>query len=350
MKPQKKNYPPIFPQPAAAEVTQIADGFYWARFSLPFALDHVNVWLLDGGEDGISIIDSGFNDAPTIAQWEALFAAAPLKGRAVENLFFTHFHPDHFGLAGWLHNKTGARVQMTPGEWRMVQSLTDADNVERLEQLYRPYYNHAGVAEDVLEKLLNRRMGYRSVIHPPPPSIETVHPAQTVILGGHAWRIIGGYGHSPEHASLYCAEEKLFIAGDMVLPFITPNISYFPGNAPGHDPVNLYMETLEAIRAEVPDDVLVLPSHGIPFRGLHERVEDILAHHHHRLDKLSQVLAEGPQTGYAAMQGLFAHRQLKSGDVFFALGETIAHLVYEVRRGNVVEKFEENKIIYQRAS
>lgn len=349
MKPAKKEYPPIFTQPAAGETTKIIDGLYWARFSLPFALDHVNVWLLDNGEGGWSIIDSGFNDGPTIAQWEAIFTQGVLAKGAVENLFFTHFHPDHFGLAGWLHGKTGASVQMTPGEWRMVQSLTDPDNVERLEQLYRPYYNHAGVDEDVLEKLLNRRMGYRSVIHPPPLHTEAVHPGQTVALGGRAWKIIGGYGHSPEHASLYNAADKILIAGDMVLPFITPNISYFPGNPPGHDPVDLYMETLKAIRAEVPDDVLVLPSHGIPFRGLHERIDDILAHHRHRLDKLSDVLSRGPQTGYAAMQGLFAHRQLKSGDVFFALGETMAHLVYEVRRGNVVERFEENRIIYQRA-
>jgi len=345
LKPLKKEYPPIFPQPAATETVEIAEGIFWLRFTLPFALDHINIWLLDGGAAGWTIIDSGFHDAPTIAQWEAVFANL-LKDRPVECLFITHFHPDHFGLAGWLQKKTGAGIRMTPAEWRMVQTLTDEDSVERLEHLYRPYYSHAGVAEDMMEKLLNRRTGYRSIIHPPPLQIEAVHPQQTVMLGGRTWQIIGGYGHSPEHASLYSAEDNIFIAGDMVLPFITPNISYFPGNPPGHDPVDLYMETLNRIRDTVPDNALVLPSHGIPFRGLHERIDEILGHHSLRLDKLAQVLSIGPQTGYTAMQGLFAHRELKSGDVFFALGETMAHLVYGVRRGNVIEKFEENRILY----
>ncbi|MFN7113232.1 MAG: MBL fold metallo-hydrolase [Alphaproteobacteria bacterium] len=349
MKPLKKDYAPIFPQPVATETVEIAAGIFWLRFSLPFALDHINIWLLDGGTSGWSIIDSGFDDAPTRAQWEVVFANR-LSGKPVENLFMTHFHPDHFGLAGWLQHKTAAPVQMTPGEWRMVQTLTDEDSLERLEQLYRPYYTHAGVSEDVLEKLLNRRTGYRNIIHPPPSDISAVHPGQTVMLGGRLWQIIGGYGHSPEHASLYSTEDNILIAGDMVLPFITPNISYFPGNAPGHDPVDLYMETLLHIRATVPDDALILPSHGIPFRGLHERIDAILGHHEARLDKLAQVLSAGPQTSYTAMQGLFAHRQLTSGDVFFALGETMAHLVYGVRRGHVIETFNENKILYKSAA
>jgi glyoxylase-like metal-dependent hydrolase (beta-lactamase superfamily II) len=345
----KKEYAPIFSQPAATETIEVAKGIFWLRFSLPFALDHINIWLLDGGDAGWSIIDSGFHDAATHAQWEAVFADR-LFGKPVETLFMTHFHPDHFGLAGWLQEKTGAPIEMTPGEWRMVQTLTDEDSVERLEQLYRPYYTHAGVAEDVLEKLLNRRTGYRNIIHPPPSETMAVHPGQNVSLGGRLWQIIGGYGHSPEHASLYNAEDNILIAGDMVLPFITPNISFFPGNPPGHDPVDLYMETLLRIRATVPDNALILPSHGIPFRGLHDRIDAILAHHDARLDKLAEVLSSGPQTGYTAMQGLFAHRQLASGDVFFALGETMAHLVYGVRRGHVVETFNENRILYQTAA
>lgn len=346
---KKTTYPDLFPLPAAGEITRITDNLGWIRFNLPFALDHVNVWLLDGGADGWTIIDSGFNDAPTLNSWEKLFTG-PLAQKPVEKLFMTHFHPDHFGLAGYLHSKTEAPVYMTPGEWRMVQHLTDDDSVERLEQLYRPYYTHAGVDDDMLEKLLNRRMGYRNVIHTPPPETQAVHPEQTITLAGRQWEIIGGYGHSPEHASLYCATEGLFIAGDMVLPFITPNISYFPGNPPGHDPVALYIDTLTRIRARVPDDVLVLPSHGIPFRGLHARIDAILAHHHARLEKLESILAPAPLSGYAVMQALFAHRELKSGDIFFALGETVAHLIYLVRRSKVVENFKENQILYHLAA
>lgn len=342
-------YPDLFPLPQAGRTSEVAAGLRWARFNLPFALDHVNVWLLDGGADGWTVVDTGFNDEPTRAQWDSVFETT-IGTRPVEKIFMTHFHPDHFGLTGWLHQKTQAPVFMTPGEWQMVQHLTDDDSAGRLEQIYRPHYRHAGLGEDMLEKLMTRRTGYRSVISPPPPQTEAVHPDDTVTLAGRRWDIIGGYGHSPEHASLYCADDALFIAGDMVLPFITPNISYFPGHPPGHDPLALYMDTLARIRVQVPDDVLVLPSHGIPFRGLHARIAAIQAHHEERLQRLAAILADRPLTAYGAMQQLFAHRSLNTGDIFFALGETLAHLIYDVRRGKIVETLAENKILYHRAA
>jgi glyoxylase-like metal-dependent hydrolase (beta-lactamase superfamily II) len=333
--------------PAAGTTLEVAPGLHWLRFSLPFALDHINVWLLDGPK-GWTIIDSGFNQAESIAEWEQVLAAQ-MPPEKIENIFITHFHPDHFGLAGWLADKNkNATIHMTPAEWHMVQALTDPDSADRLEEIYRPYYTQSGVPDDLLETLIDRRMGYKKIIHAPPAAVSHVHPDDTITLAGRDWQIIGGYGHSPEHASLYNAKDNILIAGDMVLPYITPNISFFPGNSQGEDPVGAYLDTLARIADAVPDDALVLPSHGIPFQGLRKRTDQITAHHHQRLEKLHAVLKDnGPQTGYAAMQGLFAHRELKTGDVFFALGETLAHLIYSLRRGEVIETMEEGRILYQ---
>lgn len=335
--------------PDQGQTIEVAPGIHWLRFPLPFALDHINLWLLEGS-DGWTIIDSGFNQPDILAHWETVFANL-LQAKPVEKILITHFHPDHFGLAGWLHKKTEAPVLMTPGEWHMVQSLTDPDSADRLEQIYRPYYQDAGVPADVLEALIDRRMGYNRVIHSVPPDVTHIHAHDIIMLAGRDWQIIDGYGHSPEHASLYNAKDNILIAGDMVLPFITPNISFFPGNAPGSDPVAEYMDTLDRIAAAVPNDALVLPSHGKPFQGyLHDRITVIKDHHHKRLDKLHSVLAEsGPMTAYDAMRGLFAHRELKQGDIFFALGETLAHLVYSHKRGKVIESMKKGRILYRLA-
>ncbi|HEX2753053.1 MAG TPA: MBL fold metallo-hydrolase [Alphaproteobacteria bacterium] len=335
--------------PEQGQTIEVAPGIHWLRFPLPFALDHINLWLLDG-PDGWTIVDSGFNQPEIISNWEGIFDAL-LHQKPVEKIFITHFHPDHFGLTGWLAQKTDAPVFITPGEWQMVQALTDPDSADRLEQIYRPYYQNAGVPADVLEALIDRRMGYKRVIHSVPSAVHHIHAGDMIALGGRGWQVIDGYGHSPEHASLYNAEDNILIAGDMVLPFITPNISFFPGHAPGSDPVAEYMSTLDRIAVAVPNDALVLPSHGKPFQGyLHDRIAAIKDHHIKRLDKLHDVLATGGSlSAYDAMQGLFAHRELKQGDIFFALGETLAHLVYSHKRGKVIETMEKGRILYRMA-
>jgi glyoxylase-like metal-dependent hydrolase (beta-lactamase superfamily II) len=87
--------------------------------------------------------------------------------------------------------------------------------------------------------------------------------------------VITGFGHSPEHASLYCEELRVLISGDMVLPRISTNVSVFAIEPEGN-PLQLYLDSLGKF-ADLPDDTLVLPSHGKPFRGLHTRIAQLRA-------------------------------------------------------------------------
>lgn len=321
---------------------EITSGLFRVRMPLPFELSHINLWLLRGAK-GWSIIDTGFNYGETLAYWSNIFGSffAPLP---VENIFVTHFHPDHFGLAGQLSRQTGVTLRMTAGEIGMVRGLMDTDG---LKHLYEPYYTEAGVSGTLFDKMIEKRLMYRKIVSDPPDTVETVKLGDSVTLGDRVWRLTGGGGHSPEHACLYAAADGIFIAGDVVLPGITPNISFFPGHGPEHDPLADYFATLETVRRDVPDDVLVLPSHGEPFRGLHSRIDQIRVHHEGRLRKVREICLPAPQTALQVMESLFSHRELTSADLFFALGETLAHLVHDEKQGKVAKVIKDGVAFYR---
>ena len=136
------------------------------------------------------------------------------------------------------------------------------------------------------------------------------------------FRIIVGFGHAPEHASLYCEDDRLLIAGDMVLPRISTNVSVFDLE-PDADPLPRYLRSLDRLLL-LPADTLVLPSHGKPFIGLHQRIGQ---QHRHHADRLDEVLAAcvTPQTAASIVPVLFK-RSLDSHQITFALGESLAHL------------------------
>jgi len=142
-------------------------------------------------------------------------------------------------------------------------------------------------------------------------------------IGKHQWTCHVGYGHAPEHMSLHCPDLGVLISGDMVLPRISTNVSVIDIE-PEADPLPLYLDSLERMRA-LPQDTLVLPSHGRPFRGLHTRVDQLQAHHDERFAELMSACAEAPQSA-ADLLGVLFKRKLDLHQTTFAMGESIAHL------------------------
>ena len=143
-------------------------------------------------------------------------------------------------------------------------------------------------------------------------------------VGGRDWRVIVGMGHAPEHACLYCAELRLLIAGDQILPKITPNVALSAAE-PDTNPLGLFLDSLARIRT-LPSDTLVLPSHGYPFRGLHERIDEMSRHHHQRLDALLAACEE--QRSAADLLSVLFDRELDAHQMMFAMGESLSHLAY----------------------
>jgi glyoxylase-like metal-dependent hydrolase (beta-lactamase superfamily II) len=155
---------------------------------------------------------------------------------------------------------------------------------------------------------------------------------ERLAIGGRAWRVIAGYGHAPEHASLHCEALGLAISGDMLLPSISTNVSVWPIDPEG-DPLGLFLQSIRRY-GELAADTLVLPSHGLPFRGARLRVKQLEQHHATRLAELYEACAEAPRSAADVLELLF-RRKLDTHQMFFAMGEAIAHLHYLERAGGL---------------
>lgn len=315
--PASLSYPWDAP-PAGGTVREIAPGILWARFPLPFALDHVNLWLLADGPGWLAV-DAGFNNAECRELWDALLAG-PLAGAPLMRLLVTHMHPDHMGLAGWLVTRTGAEFLASQADWLSARMLT-VDHSPDLIDSYRAFYRAAGIDGELHETLSQRGNAYKRSVALVPPRYRRVRAGDEIAIGGRAWRVIVGEGHAPEQLCLYCADLNLLIAADQILPRISPNVSIWPHD-PLADPLGLFLESMDRFRP-LPDDVLVLPSHGLPFHGLHARLDELAAHH---ADRLNDAVAacRTPQTLRDLVAVLFP-RALDPHQLMFAVGEAAAH-------------------------
>jgi len=306
--------------PAAGELIQLAAGIGWTRSPVPGSLNHINLWVLDDGE-GIALVDSGLNMPAAREAWEALFAG-PLAGRAVTRVICTHFHPDHLGLAGWLCERFGVRLWMTRGEWLFARMLTtdirDAPPAEAFA-----YWRAAGWSEARIAEEAAKGWGrFAAMVSPVPVSMVRIQDGESLRVGGRSWRIVTGCGHSPEHACLVDDDGKIMIAGDQVLPRITSNVSLSLSEPEG-DPLGDWLASIAKLR-QLPDDLLVLPSHGEPFTGLHARLDALAEGHRGRLDALHAHIAE-PRRALDCFTILFG-RKIDEGSLGLATGEAMAHL------------------------
>ncbi len=312
------------PPPGAA--TAVAPGILWLRMPLPFALDHINLWLVEESR-GWTLVDCGYGDAPTRALWEQHFAAT-LGGRPLTRIIATHYHPDHAGNAAWLAGRFGCGVAMTSAEYLTAHAIAGQTSGYALADTIALFARH-GMHADHLAALDGRGNAYRRGVPELPFAFERMLDRDALTLGGASWRVIEGHGHSPEHASLHCAERALLVSGDMLLPRITTNVSVWPAE-PDADPLGRFLDSLAAFEA-LPADTLVLPSHGLPFRGIATRVGQLRDHHAARLDELVAAVAtlaaaSGAPVSAADVVPVLFRRELDLQQRFFAMGEAIAHL------------------------
>src|SRR5690348_5554642 len=311
-------YPfPEVPPPGTSR--EVAPGVRWLSMPLPFQLDHINLWLLDD-EDGTTIVDTGIADARTRELWERIFATL----KTVKRVILTHYHPDHAGNAAWICGRFGVELWTTQGEYLTAHAVR-ASAAGYTGEAVLDVFRRNGLDQQHYQAMSGRNNRYAELVPDFPHSYRWIIEGDLLTIGKNRWRAIIGHGHAPEHLSLYCQALNTVIAGDMLLSTISTNVSVWSIDPEG-DPLRLFLDSIARYR-ELPPDVLVLPSHGKPFRGAHERVAQLENHHRERLSALKEVLAKGEKSAGDLLPVLF-RRKLDAHQTFFAMGEAIAHLHY----------------------
>lgn len=310
--------------PSPGRKFEVAAGIYWIRQPLPFALDHINLWILKDrfeGKAGWTVIDCGIASKATRDLWEQVLATQ-LDGLPVCRVLCTHTHPDHVGNAAWLTTRFNAPLWMTLGEYSMGRIMQAALPGADGPGIAAHFTAHGLRDEGHIQALAQRSSYFSKMVPEMPLAFRRIENGECIVIGEEAWRVITGYGHSPEHAALYAENAQVLISGDMLLPRISTNVSVH-AIEPEANPVQQFLDSIDRF-VNLPAETLVLPSHGRPFRGLHERVRQLHDHHNERLAEVRAMCTHA--TSAADVVPLMFKRELDTHQLFFAFGEALAHL------------------------
>jgi len=321
---------------------QVAESVYWLRMPLPFALDHINLWLLDDG-DGWTIVDTGVATDAVIDLWLALFERWMLD-KPVKRVIVTHLHPDHVGLAGWITSGWHVELWMSRTDYLLCRNLLADSHREPPEEAIH-FYHAAGFDEQAINTYRAHFGGFGRLVRALPNAYRRLIDGETLRIGEHDWQLVMGQGHAPEHACLYCPEQKLFIAGDQLLPGISSNVSVWPYE-PHADPLSEWLRSCQRLSAVLVDDVLVLPAHERPFIGAHERLAALIQDHEDSLAKLYDFCAT-PRRVVDVFPALF-RRPINKHNLLLATGESIAHLNCLLMRGQLQMETDAENVNYYR--
>lgn len=333
--------------PGEGQAIEVAPGLGWARIAMPGSLSHINIWLADDEDAagaGVAVVDTGMKLPICEQSWASLDADA-LAGRRVTRVIGTHLHPDHIGLAGWLCRKHDVALWMTRGEWLTARMLTSDQRDETPDEMIA-LWRAAGWDTDQIDRA--RARGWRqfvSVVSPLPLGYVRIKDGDRLAMGARTWDVVVGSGHSPEHACLLDAESGVLIAGDQVLPRISSNVSLVVTEIEA-DPLGEWLASIAKLR-ELPADLLVLPAHGEPFRGLHTRLDALRDEHLQRLDQLAAFLGE-PRRAVDCFGQLFT-RTIDQSVLGLATGETLAHLRHLETTGRARRRIDDGVWWYEAA-
>ena len=329
-------------RPREGETMNVAEDILWLRMPLPFSLNHINLWLIRD-VPGWVIVDTGVDTRHSRKVWQETFDGG-MGGDPASHVVATHLHPDHVGCAGWLVQHFDVDLWMTRDEYLLCRVLT-ADTGKPAPDEGIRFYRAAGFSTEQLETYKKHFGMFGRYVHPLPEAYKRMSDGDVIVFGASHWEIIVGRGHSPEHACLFDPDRNLLIAGDLLLPTISPNVSVWP-TEPLANPLRDWFASLDRLLERLPRDVLVLPAHGRPFRGAHQRVGELRKEHEDRLDQLLDLCVE-PQRVTDLFDVIY-RSAINDGNRIMATGEAIAHLNCLCEDGSMIAEPDAGQVTWYR--
>ncbi|WP_239615161.1 MBL fold metallo-hydrolase [Cohnella mopanensis] len=315
----------------ASTITKLEDGWLQVKVPLPYSLKWVNAYLLPENE-GWTLIDPGLRNEETEHFWSAVLIEAGIGWKDIQSIVLTHYHPDHYGLAGWFQQRTGAPVRMSQVAKHYANRLW-GEGETFSDELTEAFIRH-GLVEELIADMKTHMSGFKLKVSPHPVEPILIGPGDKIVMGGVEWDILGGEGHAPGHLIFHDPVSRKLLCGDQVLPDISPNIGWMPGGDP--DPLGSFLSSLRELL--ILDVRVAFPGHRDPFTAFRQRIDQLLEHHERRLLRMAELIGDEERTAFDVCELLFGVRlRGNTHNLRFALAETIAHLVQLEKRGLLVK-------------
>ncbi len=311
---------------------QITEGVFWFPMPLPMmGPDYVNCYILEDGQD-IALVDTGANMGDCKEIWENILHANFPK-RRISNIYVTHHHPDHIGLAGWLCEKYGTEMICSRTAYLMAKMLS-LDVHEKVSPSTELFWRQAGMSPEMLEeKLSSRPFNFGDGVSPLEKGFLRLSENEIITINGVEWTVRMGNGHAPEHATFWSNELNLVLAGDQVLAGISSNLGVYP-TEPNADTVGDWIDSCEKFLEVARDEHMVLPGHGRPFTGLPKRLVQLIENHRSALKRIKQDLNSSSKTAVELFKTIFK-RDINKKEYMLALHEAVGHVNHLYKTGMV---------------
>jgi len=337
---KKINYP-FEHIPKKHELVNIATNLFWLRMPMPFALNHINLWLIEDN-DGWTLIDTGLNFEKSKSYWQEIIKKH-LKNKPIKQVICTHMHPDHMGLSGWLCEQFDAKLWMSQGEYEGYQSISsEVANSSTNSTAYDFYLSGGASVEQA--KLYDKYISiYSTFVYPFPRNYKRLINNEALTLGGHDWQVIIGSGHSPEHVCLWSKSLNIILSGDQILPTISSNVSVYP-KEPQANPLNNWLVSCKNYMNLLDNQTLVLPAHGKPFTNVIYRLDELVTEIENNLKVLIEY-CETPKRIIDSFEVLF-HKKINQKTFMLAYGESNAHFNYLMHLGAISSSVDTNNVTW----
>jgi len=312
----------------------------------PRSVSYVNVYLIEGNKENL-LIDTGWDTPDAFSALNKEFKNYGFTFKDISQIVITHFHPDHYGLAGKLKQICGGKIALSKVEADLLDSRYINPD-ELLKEIRRFLLAH-GVPKKEVTKLSEVSMPAQKLVTPTKPDI-LLKTGKKIVVDPFEFKVLLTPGHSPGHICLYEPNRKLLFTGDHILPDITPHVGLHPQS--GENPLGGYLSSLqELLKLEVN---LAFPGHGASFSGVRQIGENLLRHHEQRRAAILKALQEDMKSGYQIAMELpwrsdikpISFEALHVFDQRLAIMETLAHIESLCKDGKVQKIEQDGAILY----
>jgi len=336
------------PNRESCQVKEVFPDLFQLRVPLPIpALKHLNAYLIRT-EDRCFLVDAGMGGDEAFGELGRQLVEIGVEPESLTEILITHFHIDHVGLVPRLRALSGARLTI---------SEKTAEAVRLVWQTHDSYwknlmnvYKVAGVPAKLANRMLKATPGhlYQAVYGELARPSRVLKDGEKISIGKYSFEAVWTPGHSPGHICLYASKQRLLIAGDHLLPTITPHVTQWGEES---DSLTEYLDSLEKVGKLDVD--MILPAHEGIFTNHRKRISELQEHHRLRAMEMLSEIQTQELNAYQIASRIHWDIEYASWDrfplfqKFLAVGETLAHLKFLEKQGQMRKKVHRETIFYR---